>query len=67
MNFLKELEKRGITTEEELEKRVRKGTAIAIQKIQRNNEKIKIDSDRIEALRKENEVLLEKIKSAMNF
>lgn len=67
MNFLKELEKRGITTEEELEKRVRKGTAIAIQKIQRNNEKIKIGSDRIEALRKENEVLLEKIKAGLNF
>lgn len=58
MNFQKELEKRGIEDIDQLNSALRTGTKNAIQKIQRNNE-------RIEFLQKENEELLEILKKGL--
>lgn len=58
MNFQKELEKRGIEDIDQLNSALRAGTKNAIQKIQRNNE-------RIEFLQKENEELLEILKKGL--
>lgn len=58
MNFQKELEKRGIEDIDQLNSALRAGAKNAIQKIQKNNE-------RIEFLQKENEELLEILKKAL--
>lgn len=60
MSFQKELEKRGIENIDQLNSAVRAGAKNAIQKIQRNNE-------RIEYLQKENNELLEKLKRGLCF